>query len=534
MRAHWLLLATLLLSLRSYAFSPVRFVPQRSLQRTSRVVPTAVLDGLVERISGAVKSIGGVQRITENAVAGALKDVKRALLDSDVNLQVANSIVADVKKRAVGVEVTKGVTAEQQFIKFMYDALVEIMGGNATSPVASHADPTARPTVVLMAGLQGAGKTTSAAKLALAIKQDGEGAVQRGALLAAADIYRPAAIKQLEILGESIGVEVINLGTEISPVEIASRAVERAEELQREKQIPYTVIIDTAGRQVIDGPLMEELSNVKKAVTPDEVLLVVDAMTGQEAATITARFNDDIGITGAILTKLDGDTRGGAAISVRAVSGCPIKLVGMGETMKPLEPFYPDRLASRILGMGDVVSLVEKAQESMEEEEAMKIMQKMKDATFDFDDFLTQAEMVSSMGSMSGVMGMLPGMSQMGVTRKQMDEAEIKLARHKTIIDSMTKKERKDPNLLITDRTSSSRIKRIAKGSGNTEARTQAFLAEFQQMRTMMSRMSKMQGAPGNEGTEAVPAGMGNRKARRKAAKSKKTGRSSGGGFGKK
>lgn len=377
------------LSLLSSSFSPTFIrrndasgvLLESNFARTKRgkhVALNMMLEGITERISTAVGSLQSTQRISEAAVAGALKDVKRALLDSDVNLQVANTIVNGVKDRAVGLEVTKGVTAEQQFIKLMYDELVDIMGGRSdsdeqtsvsSSSVLKGAERSAeeKPQVVLMAGLQGAGKTTSAAKLALAtVKNPKDGKTTgRGCLLAAADIYRPAAIKQLQTLGAQIGVEVFSLGTDVDPAEIASQALARAEELSAQTGKAFTLIVDTAGRQVIDGPLMEELGRVKGAVNPDETLLVVDAMTGQEAATLTDRFNKDVGITGAILTKLDGDTRGGAAISVRAVSGCDIKYVGMGEKMAPLEPFYPERLASRILGMGDVVSLVEKAQQKV-------------------------------------------------------------------------------------------------------------------------------------------------------------------------
>ena len=377
------------LSLLSSSFSPT-FIRRNDasgvllesnfarIKRGKHVALNMMLEGITERISTAVGSLQSTQRISEAAVAGALKDVKRALLDSDVNLQVANTIVNGVKDRAVGLEVTKGVTAEQQFIKLMYDELVDIMGGRSdsdeqtsvsSSSVLKGAERSAeeKPQVVLMAGLQGAGKTTSAAKLALAtVKNPKDGKTTgRGCLLAAADIYRPAAIKQLQTLGAQIGVEVFSLGTDVDPAEIASQALARAEELSAQTGKAFTLIVDTAGRQVIDGPLMEELGRVKGAVNPDETLLVVDAMTGQEAATLTDRFNKDVGITGAILTKLDGDTRGGAAISVRAVSGCDIKYVGMGEKMAPLEPFYPERLASRILGMGDVVSLVEKAQQKV-------------------------------------------------------------------------------------------------------------------------------------------------------------------------
>lgn len=514
-------------------------------------------------------------------MAGALKDVKRALLDSDVNLVVANAIVNGVKERAVGVEVTKGVTAEQQFIKMMYDELVDVMGGQGseTTTGADGTDSTAlagsdrtaeeRPQVILMAGLQGAGKTTSAAKLALAITNPRPAApltakaladgvtpppppVERGCILAAADVYRPAAIKQLQTLGQQIGVEVFTLGTDADPVDIATGAVALAADRQKATGKPFTVIVDTAGRQVVDGPLMAELGAVKAAVSPDETLLVVDAMTGQEAATLTDRFNADVGLTGAVLTKLDGDTRGGAAISVRAVSGCPIKFVGVGEKMAPLEPFYPDRLASRILGMGDVVSLVEKAQQQVSEEEALLTMKKMQEASFDFDDFVAQAKMVSNMGGAASMLSMMPGMG--GISKDQITAAEQRMAKYESIISSMTKKERADPGLLITDKSSRSRQLRIAKGCGRSVADAAAFLAEFQQMRTMMSRMSKQ--APGQDmgspeamamagGGGPAAGGEGGSRAARRASKKGGKGKggkgngkggfgAAGGGFGKK
>jgi len=514
----------------------------RSFQgRSLAAAPTMVLDQLAGRVSEALKSLGGVPRITEASIGGALKDVKRALLDSDVNLAVANAIVAGVKERAVGLQVIEGVTAEQQFVKLMYDELVEVMGGNETATLQG-TDRTAdeNPQVILMAGLQGAGKTTSAGKLALSVVKDRVTGKPTGrrCLLAACDIYRPAAIKQLETLGAQIGVEVFSLGTDASPVEIALQALSRAKEIAKESGEPCTLIVDTAGRQVVDGPLMEELAQVKKAVAPDETLLVVDAMTGQEAATLTDRFNQDVGITGAILTKLDGDTRGGAAISVRAVSGCPVKLVGMGEKMAPLEPFFPDRLASRILGMGDVVSLVEQAQQVMEEKDAIRTMDKMAKATFDFDDFLEQGKMVSKMGGAASMLSMLPGMA--GLDKNVIKSGEQRMKVAESIINSMTKKEKRDPSLLVTDRSARSRVQRIAKGSGRQVGDVQEFLVQFQQMRTMMSRMAK--GVPGGPGggedemamASAPKAKSGNRASRR--AKANKAGKGKGfggGGFGK-
>jgi len=345
----------------------------------------------------------------------------------------------------------------------------------------------------------------------------------------AADVYRPAAIKQLEVLGESINVDVFSLGTDVDPVDIAKQAVEKA------KNEGYdTVLVDTAGRQVIDVDLMDELKRIKETVNPSETLLVVDAMTGQEAASLTASFDEAVGITGAILTKLDGDSRGGAAVSVRGVSGKPIKFVGTGEKVADLEPFYPDRMASRILGMGDVVSLVEKAAAEVSDAEAEAMQKKMLEAKFDFDDFLKQSKLVSKMGSFAGVAKMMPGMAG-ALDNNKMREVEVRLKKNEAMICSMTKKERANPELLITDKTARSRIRRITQGSGNAFEDGLAFMSEFQKMRTMMSRMQKQMGGAGGAGAgneqEAMPA-MGNRAMRRAQKKNKKGGRGGARGFG--
>lgn len=498
--------------------------------------------------------------MTEQSIKTALRDVRRALLDADVNIAVADTLIEGVKKRAVGTEITKGVTADQQFIKVMYDELLDMMGGDSSSqtapfkgampPTAMLASGTAEePAVVLLAGLQGAGKTTAAGKLALylqerevdydAVEAMGDEAQtlltsrmptrNRKVLLVAADVYRPAAIKQLEVLGESIKVDVFSMGTEADPVDIARQALDKARAEGYD-----TVLVDTAGRQVIDVDLMDELKRIKEAVNPSETLLVVDAMTGQEAASLTASFDEAVGISGAILTKLDGDSRGGAAVSVRGVSGKPIKFVGTGEKVADLEPFYPDRMASRILGMGDVVSLVEKAAAEVSDADAEAMQKKMLEAKFDFDDFLKQAKLVSNMGSLAGVAKMMPGMAGQ-FDSGRMREAEVRLKKNESMICSMTKKERANPDLLITDKTARSRVRRITNGSGNSFEEGLAFMSEFQKMRTMMSRMQKQMGQPGIPGAEEMESAMpemGNRQMRRAAKKNKKAGRGGGKGFG--
>jgi signal recognition particle subunit SRP54 len=520
-----------------------------------------MFDQLSAALSEVAKNFGPKARMTEANIKPALREVRRALLDADVNIDVADALIDGVKKRSLGEEVIKGVTADQQFIKAMYDELLDMMGGDSSiqkpggagdgAPAATLATGTVEePAVVLLAGLQGAGKTTAAGKLALYLKErevdysmadfESDEPVlanklpkrERKVLLAAADVYRPAAIKQLEILGESIGVEVFSLGTEADPVDIAAQA------LQKAKDEGYdTVLIDTAGRQVIDNDLMDELKRIKAKVNPTETLLVVDAMTGQEAASLTASFDSAVGITGAVLTKMDGDSRGGAAVSVRGVSGKPIKFVGVGEKVADLEPFYPDRMASRILGMGDVISLVEKAAAEVSDEEARLMSEKMMKAEFDFDDFMKQAKLVSNMGNLASVAKMMPGMGGK-IDQNQIRAAEVRLKKNEAMINSMTKAERRNPELLINHPTSRSRQKRIALGSGMKPADAQAFMSEFQKMRTMMSRMSKMAGMGDQmepamaEDPEAAMMGAGNRQMRRQAKKKKAKGRGFGGGFG--
>lgn len=538
---------------------------RRSHRSGSSTGMSMMFDQLSTAITQVAETIGGRPRMTEKSIQKALKDVRRALLDADVNLNVADTLIEGVKKRSVGQVVTKGVTADQQFIKVMYDELLNVMGGDPEAsstttttdvPVATLARGTKeQPAVVLLAGLQGAGKTTAAGKLALYLKErevDYEAVAampkeesekllpvrmpktKRKVLLAAADVYRPAAIEQLKILGESVGVDVFTLGQDADPVDIAKQAVDKAIAEGYD-----TVLVDTAGRQVIDTDLMDELKRIKETVNPDETLLVVDAMTGQEAASLTLSFDTAVGITGAVLSKLDGDSRGGAAVSVRGVSGKPIKFVGTGEKPADLEPFYPDRMAQRILGMGDVVSLVEKAAAEVSDAEALRMQEKMLDATFDFDDFLKQSELVGKMGSIGGVAKMLPGMGNM-VSDKQLKDVEARLKRSKAMIQSMTKQERRSPELLITDKTARSRIIRITKGAGQSYDDGILFMSEFQKMKTMMSRMQKQMAGSGggdaNNMEEAMAGGqlppIGNRASRRASKKKKKGGRGGGMGFG--
>lgn len=461
----------------------------------------------------------GVDKITEKNVAAAMKDVKRALLDADVNLRVVNNLLKQIKTRAIGADVVPGVEPGQMLIKIMYEELTAIMGKDQ-QPLARRND--GKPTVVLLAGLQGSGKTTAAAKLALYCKKE-----KRSVIMVAADVYRPAAIDQLKTLGGMIDARVFEMGAGVDPRDIVRKGIAEA----REKRID-TVIVDTAGRQVVDSRLMKELKDIKKITNADETLLVVDAMTGQEAATLTRSFNEEVGITGSILTKLDGDTRGGAALSVQQVSGAPIKFIGVGEKVEKLEPFYPERMASRILGMGDVVTLVEKAKEAMDAAEAEKMTKKMMEAKFDFDDFLKQTKAITSMGSLGGLMKMMPGMGGQ-ISDSQMAEAEAKLKVVDSIIKSMTKQERKDPELLMASPSAMSRIRRVARGSGRSETLAKNLVKDFQKMRSMMQRMSKrmMQGDPGEEGDGAGMMAQ-NRAQRRKAAKKKAVRGSAKRGFG--
>ncbi|WP_448515521.1 signal recognition particle protein [Parathermosynechococcus lividus] len=466
-----------------------------------------MFDALAERLESAWKTLRGQDKITETNIQEALREVRRALLEADVNLQVAKDFIETVRQRAIGAEVIAGVRPDQQFIKIVYDALVEVMG-ESYSPLAQ-ADPS--PTIILMAGLQGTGKTTAAAKLALHLRKE-----NRRALLVATDVYRPAAIDQLVTLGKQIDVPVFELGTEANPVEIAQRGVAHAKALGVD-----TVIIDTAGRLQIDTEMMAELAAIKDAVQPHETLLVVDAMTGQEAANLTRAFHEQVGITGAILTKLDGDTRGGAALSVRQVSGQPIKFIGVGEKVEALQPFYPDRLASRILGMGDVLTLVEKAQEEVDLADAEKMSRKILEAQFDFDDFLKQMRLLKNMGSLAGIMKLIPGMNK--VSSEQLQQGEVQLKRAEAMINSMTREERRNPELLAG---SPSRRQRVAKGSGYQVTDVSKLVSDFQRMRSLMQQMGQgqfgMPGMPMMPGMNPLAGRGGRAQAAKKPKKQKK------------
>ena len=435
-----------------------------------------MFDALADRLDDAWKKIRGQDKISKSNIQDTLNEVRRALLSADVNLQVVKGFIADVEEKALGEGVISGVNPGQQFIKIVYDELVKVMG-ESNVPLAQADKP---PTVILMAGLQGTGKTTATAKLALYLRKQ-----ERSCLMVGTDVYRPAAIDQLLTLGNQIDVPVFEMGTDADPVEIARQGVEKAKELGVD-----TVIVDTAGRLQIDNDMMGELSRIKDTIEPDDILLVVDAMTGQEAANLTYTFHDQIGITGAILTKLDGDSRGGAALSVRQVSGQPIKFVGVGEKVEALEPFYPDRLASRILNMGDILTLVEKAQEEIDLADVEQMQSKIMEAKFDFNDFIKQMRLLKNMGSLGGVLKLIPGMGK--ISGADLAKGETQLKRTESMISSMTKAEKADPDLLAQ---SPSRRRRVAKGSGFEEKDVSKLIKDFTKMRSMMQNMGR--GMPG-------------------------------------
>ena len=447
-----------------------------------------MFDELSQRFEEAVKSLRGQASITETNVEGALKQVRRALLEADVSLPVVQDFVEEVRRKAVGAEVVRGVSPDQKFIQLVHEQLVETMGGE-NAPLAAGGKPGA-PSVVLMAGLQGAGKTTATAKLGLHLKEKG-----RKALLVGADVYRPAAIEQLKTLGAQIGVEVFSLGTEAKPEDIAAAGIAKA----REEGFD-TVLVDTAGRLQIDTSMMEEMVRIRQAVQPDEVLLVVDSMIGQEAADLTRAFHEQVGITGAVLTKLDGDSRGGAALSIRKVSGAPIKFIGTGEKVEALQPFHPERMASRILGMGDVLTLVEKATKEVELADVARMQQKLQEASFDFSDFLQQMRMIRRMGSLGGLMKLIPGMNK--IDDGMLKQGEVQLKKIEAMIGSMTEIERQQPELLASQ---PSRRRRIASGCGHSSAEVDKVLADFQKMRGFMQQMTRGGGMPGMPGMGGMP-----------------------------
>lgn len=435
-------------------------------------------DSLSEKLQNVFRNLRSKGRLTEDDVKAALREVKMALLEADVNFKVVKQFTKSVQERAIGQDVMNGLNPGQMVIKIVNEEMVKLMGSETTE-IAFR--PGKELTIIMMAGLQGAGKTTTAAKIAGKLKQKG-----KKTLLAACDVYRPAAIEQLQINGEKQGVEVFAMGDKNDPVNIAKAAVEHAR-----KNEFNVLIIDTAGRLHIDEDMMAELAEIKKQVDVFQTILIVDAMTGQDAVNVAGTFEEKIGIDGVILTKLDGDTRGGAALSIRAVTGKPILYVGMGEKLSDLEQFFPDRMASRILGMGDVLTMIEKAQENIDEEKAKELEQKMRKNEFDFDMYLESMSQMRKMGGLSSLMGMMPGM---GLGNGKMpdidtDEAEKSIARTEAIIHSMTKKERTNPSLL-----NPSRKTRIAKGAGVDIADVNRLVKQFEQMKKMMKKMPGMMG----------------------------------------
>ncbi len=441
-------------------------------------------DSLTEKLQNVFKNLRSKGRLTEDDVKAALKEVKMALLEADVNFKVVKNFVKEVQERAIGQDVMNGLNPGQMVIKIVNEELIRLMGSETTE---IKLQPGSAITVIMMAGLQGAGKTTTTAKLAGKFKLKG-----KKPLLVACDVYRPAAIKQLEINGEKQGVEVFSMGDKIKPADIAKAAMEHAA-----KNKNNIVILDTAGRLHIDEEMMAELQEIKETVTVHQTILVVDAMTGQDAVNVASNFNDKIGIDGVIVTKLDGDTRGGAALSIKAVTGKPILYVGMGEKLSDLEQFYPDRMASRILGMGDVLTLIEKAGAEIDEEQAKKTMEKMKKAQFDYEDYLDSMSQMKKMGGLSSIMGMLPGMPGMGnkkMPELDSEENEKKMARMEAMIQSMTVEERRNPDLL-----NPSRKHRIAKGAGVDIAEVNRMVKQFNETRKMMKKLPGLMGGMGGK-----------------------------------
>jgi signal recognition particle subunit SRP54 len=431
-------------------------------------------EGLADRLQSTIQKIRGKGKVSEADVKEMMREVRLALLEADVNFKVVKDFVKKVSERAVGQEVLKSLTPGQQIIKIVNEELTALMGGEQSKIAVSNRPPT----VIMMVGLQGAGKTTTSGKLANLLRKK----YNRKPLLVAADIYRPAAIKQLETLGKQLGMPVFSLGDQVSPVEIAKQAIAKA----KEEHHDY-VLIDTAGRLHVDEALMDELKDIKELTKPDEIFLVVDAMTGQDAVNVASSFNETLGLTGVVLTKLDGDTRGGAALSIRAVTNTPIKFVGLGEKLDALEPFHPERMASRILGMGDVLTLIEKAQANVDEEKAKELEQKMRTSTFTLDDFLEQLGQVRNLGPLDELLKMMPGANKMkGLNNLQIDEKQI--AHVEAIIRSMTKAEKEHPEIM-----NSNRKRRIAKGSGRTVPEVNRLLKQFEDMKKMMKQMTGMQ-----------------------------------------
>ena len=445
-----------------------------------------MFQSLSEKLEHAFRKFKNKGKLTESDIKAGMREIKLALLEADVNFKVVKDFIANVSERAVGAEVLESLLPAQQIVKIVNEELIAIMGGSQSKLTISSKPPT----VIMMVGLQGAGKTTHAGKLAGLYKKQG-----KNPLLVACDIYRPAAIKQLEIVGEKLGIPVFTMGDKVSPVKIAEEAIKYA------NQKGYDMVfIDTAGRLHIDEALMKELQDIKAKVSPTEILLTIDAMIGQDAVNVATTFNDLLDITGVILTKLDGDTRGGAALSVRHVTGKPIKFIGVGEKLDAIEPFHPDRMASRILGMGDVLSLIEKAEQAYDERRAAELEQKIRESTFTLDDYLEQFAQIKNMGNLDQLMAMMPGVKPGSLKDAKIDEKA--LARQEAIIKSMTKREREKPDIL-----NASRKKRIAAGSGTTVEEVNKLLKQFEQIRMLMKQFAdpKRMAKLGRRGKIKIP-----------------------------
>ncbi len=441
-----------------------------------------MFSNLSDKLSAAFKKFKNKGRLTEADVKEGMREVKLALLEADVNFKVVKEFIKRVTERAVGQDVLESLLPAQQIIKIVNEELVSLMGGECSKLTISSRPPT----VVMMVGLQGSGKTTHSAKLAAHYKKQG-----KNPLLVACDVYRPAAIDQLKVVGEKIGVPVFERGTQ-SPVKTSEEAIKHAIRHGHDM-----VFIDTAGRLHVDEVLMEELSSIKAVANPTEIILVVDAMTGQDAVNVASSFNEKLDITGVLLSKLDGDTRGGAALSVRHVTGKPIKFIGTGEKLDALEPFHPDRMASRILGMGDILTLIEKAEQEFDQKKAVELEKKLRENSFTLSDFLDQFRQIKKMGSIQDIMGMLPGMNTGAMKDAQIDEKAM--AKTEAIILSMTEKEREHPNII-----NGSRRKRIAAGSGTTVEEVNRLLKQYEQMNKMIKQFSNM-GRKGKKGRMKMP-----------------------------
>lgn len=443
-----------------------------------------IFESLSEKLQTAMKNLRGKGKLNEQDIDVAMREVRLALLEADVNFRVVKDFVKKVKERANGVEVMESLTPGQTVVKIVNEELTALMGEKAEKLAVDGK----RPVVIMLCGLQGAGKTTHAAKLAALLKKQ-----SHDPLLVACDVYRPAAIKQLEVVGEKAGVPVFSMGTDVSPVEIAKQGVERAK-----RNSNSVVLIDTAGRLHIDEALMDELKAIEAEVKPTEILLVVDAMTGQDAVNVAESFDQKLGLTGVILTKLDGDARGGAALSIRAVTKKPIKFIGTGEKLDQLEVFHPERMAQRILGMGDVMTLIEKAQQNFDEKKAIELEQKLRSQKFTLDDFLDQLNQMRNMGPLENLLGMIPGMNAKALKGVQIDEKEIKHV--EALILSMTTEERTNPDIITP-----SRKNRIAKGAGRDVVELNKLLKQFKEMKKMMKKFSSMEKSMKKKGGMQMP-----------------------------